>query len=424
MPEAPPGRPRRKRPPDRKRQIIRAAGDLFHARGYANVGTGDIAAAVGITAGALYRHFRSKQEILASAIEEVFDGILVLDGETRDLDDLVDHLTRVAAPRRSMGVMWHRESRHLDAEQGERLRQRPLDILEQVAVELMALRPDLEAADAELLSWFVMSTLTSLSYHSAQLESEAEVDLLKRCALAVATTPLERIAPSVGHEVAKGANGIAPRSRHESLIVAASRLFFERGYQAVTMDEIGAAVGITSAGVYTYFGSKSDLLSAVVARASEPLQLGLLRALGAATSIDEALELVLDAYIEFATVHHHLVGILVSEVTNLPAPLRRNVRRQQADYVAEWVRLLRESRPEIDAARARYLVQAVLTVVNDAARTDHLLARLDIDDNLRAACRRLIAVELSSAAHPLTLGTVSDYAGGLERAGDPSGSDG
>lgn len=393
MTQAPPAPSRRRRPPDRKQQIVRAAGDLFHTRGYANVGTGDIASAVGITAGALYRHFRSKQEILASAVADVFDGVQVVDGEGGDLEHLVDHLSQAAAHRRTLGVMWHRESRHLEPEEGGQLRQRPLDLLHQIAVELTVVRPGLEPADAELLSWFVMSTLTSPSYHSAQLEPAAEVDLLKRCALAAATTPLVSVSPSSRKDT-QGSTGIAPRSRHESLITAASRLFFERGYQAVTMDEIGAAVGITSAGVYTYFDSKSELLNAVVARASEPLQLGLSHAMSAATSTDEALELVLDAYIEFATVHHHLVGILVSEVTNLPAPMRRSVRRQQADYVAEWVRLLRESRPEIDGPQARYLVQAVLTVVNDATRTDHLLARPDLGENLRAAGRRLIAVEL------------------------------
>lgn len=393
MTQAAPGSTRRRRPADRKEQIVRAAGDLFHSRGYTNVGTGDIASAVGITAGALYRHFRSKQEILASAIEEAFEQALTVDDDVGDLDHLVDHLSRVAVQRRTLGVLWHRESRHLDPGPGTLLRQRPLDLIDQIAAELNVVRPDLAPADAELFSWFMMSALTSPSYHSAQLETDAEIDLLKRCALAVATTPTLQAGVS-GAPTSATPAGITPRSRHESLIVAASRMFFERGYQSATMEEIGAAVGITGAGVYKYFQSKPDLLNAVVARASQPLQLGLSRALGSATSAGEALELVLDAYIEFATVHRHLVGILVSEVTNLPEPLRRTVRRQQADYVAEWVQLVRESRPEIDAAQARYLVQAVLTVVNDATRTDHLLARPDLGDYLRTAGRRLIAVEL------------------------------
>jgi len=153
-------------------------------------------------------------------------------------------------------------------------------------------------------------------------------------------------------------------------------------------------VGISGAAVYKHFTSKSDLLGATIARAAEPLQLGLTRALSAARTADEALVLALDEYVEFATVHHHLLGILVSEVTDLPDPLRHNVRRQQADYVAEWVRLLRESRPEVDDARARYLVQAVLTVVNDATRVAEVRAQPGLGDSLRRAGRRLIAVEL------------------------------
>lgn len=385
---------RARRPRDRRQQIIRAAGDLFHRRGYANVGTGDIAGAVGITAGALYRHFRSKQEILACAIVDVLDqALLMVEDDEQEFDQLVVSLTRAASERRDLGVLWHRESRHLDAEEQARLHRHLVKFLTRLAGEIEIARPELPRADAELLAWFVLSVLTSPSYHSAELAPGADVELLSRCALSVASLPFDHSddAPPVAHS---RANGIAPMSRHEALIAVATRLFFERGYQSVTMDDIGAAVGMTGAGVYKHFESKPELLNATIARAAQPLQLGLSQALSRAGGAPEALQLALDAYVEFAIVHHHLVGILVSEVTNLPEQQRRSVRRAQADYVAEWVRLLRESRPELEQAQARYLVHAVLTVVNDATRTEQLMARADLDAVLRLACRSLLFVEL------------------------------
>ncbi|GAB1512587.1 TetR/AcrR family transcriptional regulator [Actinophytocola sp. KF-1] len=47
----------RRQPRDRKTQIIAVAADHFYRLGYHNVGTEDVASTVGITAGALYRHF-------------------------------------------------------------------------------------------------------------------------------------------------------------------------------------------------------------------------------------------------------------------------------------------------------------------------------------------------------------------------------
>lgn len=54
----------RRRPKDRKDQIVEAARQLIVARGYRNVSMAEIAEAVGITAGALYRHFANKAVLL------------------------------------------------------------------------------------------------------------------------------------------------------------------------------------------------------------------------------------------------------------------------------------------------------------------------------------------------------------------------
>ena len=42
---------------------------LFSRKGYANVAMGDVAEAVAIGPSALYRHFRGKQDLLATVVE-------------------------------------------------------------------------------------------------------------------------------------------------------------------------------------------------------------------------------------------------------------------------------------------------------------------------------------------------------------------
>ena len=57
----------------------------------------------------------------------------------------------------------------------------------------------------------------------------------------------------------------------EQTLAAAHALFAERGYAAVTMDEIAAAVGVTKPLLYNYFGNKERLYIACMERAGDAL---------------------------------------------------------------------------------------------------------------------------------------------------------
>lgn len=67
----------------------------------------------------------------------------------------------------------------------------------------------------------------------------------------------------------------APRMKREDrerqLLDVAESVFAEHGYQDTTMEIIAAAAGITKPVIYDHFGSKENLLVAVVARARDDL---------------------------------------------------------------------------------------------------------------------------------------------------------
>lgn len=67
----------------------------------------------------------------------------------------------------------------------------------------------------------------------------------------------------------------APRMRREErerqLLDVAEAVFADHGYQETTMELIAAEAGITKPVIYDHFGSKENLLIAVVARAREDL---------------------------------------------------------------------------------------------------------------------------------------------------------
>src|SRR5436305_15047820 len=63
--------------PSRREQILRAAAQLFAERGSRAVGVDDVGAAVGVTGPAIYRHFASKDAMLAEMLLRISDRVLV-----------------------------------------------------------------------------------------------------------------------------------------------------------------------------------------------------------------------------------------------------------------------------------------------------------------------------------------------------------
>lgn len=80
---------RRKRKPERHDEILLVAVRLFNSRGYAATSIDEIAAGVGVSSAAVYRHFQTKQAILDTAA-------LWIDGQLMDL--LLKRLSRARTP--------------------------------------------------------------------------------------------------------------------------------------------------------------------------------------------------------------------------------------------------------------------------------------------------------------------------------------
>jgi len=67
-------RPGRRRPgPERSKQIVAAAAEVFSERGYERASMAEIAARVGVVEGALYKHFASKRELLFAVMRRFYD---------------------------------------------------------------------------------------------------------------------------------------------------------------------------------------------------------------------------------------------------------------------------------------------------------------------------------------------------------------
>src|SRR3982751_2553556 len=55
-------------------------------------------------------------------------------------------------------------------------------------------------------------------------------------------------------------------AREDAIIQSVNRLLAEKGFEAMTVDEVAASVGIAKASLYKHFPSKEDLAAAAMVR--------------------------------------------------------------------------------------------------------------------------------------------------------------
>jgi AcrR family transcriptional regulator len=330
-----------RRPPNRKALIRSTAGELFLTRGYHNVSVTDVAEALEIAPSALYHHYRNKQELLLHAVLDALERVDVEVRAADTLDDALRYLARlVSAPGRSLAV-WEREARNLEGDQRELIRSREAEVVGRLVPLLEHERPGLDTDDGLLLARAIFGVLGSRVQHRLTLGRRKDEQLMTRLAGVVADCRLS--SPAVrraGAGVPHPQPAALRPPRRDVLLREAVRLFDERGYQSVTMADIGEAAGIVASGVYRHFPSKTAILVTAANRGGERIRSGVDRALTQARDPRDALAGLLRSHVDVTIDQQHLVGLLSNEADLLPDEDRRALRRFQHDYLDLWVRAL------------------------------------------------------------------------------------
>ncbi|GAA3059437.1 TetR/AcrR family transcriptional regulator [Kitasatospora albolonga] len=401
-----------RRPPGRKAQILGVAGERFHRDGYHRVSMAELAGELGITAPALYRHVPGKPELLRQVLDShlraLREAVRAGSSTPNEADGpngpseasepagpsaLAAALAPAAIDHRALGTLWQRDARLLPPAQRALLRRELRAEVAAMATTLRRSRPELTIPDAELLCWSALSALGGLSNHSFVLPRRRFERLLGELTTAVLSTPLPS-SPSGPCSVA--ADGPPPPgSRREELLTAAVVLFHRYGFDNVTTDRLGAAVGIAGPSVYKHFGTKAELLAAALERCRERLRQEVSAPMAAAGGPAVALAAGLGAYVDFARRHGDHLGAMVSETERLAAADRRAAVAFRREFLRTWVELLRRVRPQYGPAEARIRVHAMFALVNDGVRGGW--ARPDLTQcltDLAAAVSGLTALDM------------------------------
>ena len=156
----------------------------------------------------------------------------------------------------------------------------------------------------------------------------------------------------------------AKADRRAALLEAAAGMFASRGFNGVSIEELGAAAGVSGPAVYRHFASKQAMLAALLVGVSQTLLDGGEQVAAESPDPAAALRALVAFHVDFALAEPDTIRVQDRDLDALPAEARREVRRLQRSYVELWMRVLGALHPSLTADELRVRVQATFGLIN------------------------------------------------------------
>lgn len=163
----------------------------------------------------------------------------------------------------------------------------------------------------------------------------------------------------------------AKADRRRALLAAAASLFARSGFNGVSIDDLGAAVGVSGPAVYRHFSGKQAVLAALLVGASEDLVAGGRAVVDEHPDAAAALGALVRFHVDFALSNPEVIRVQDRDLDSLAEADRHQVRALQREYVELWVQVLSRVHPDVDTALLRIRAHATFGLINS---TPHSVA--------------------------------------------------
>ena len=156
----------------------------------------------------------------------------------------------------------------------------------------------------------------------------------------------------------------AKADRRARYLDAAARLFAERGFDRVSIDDLGAAAGVSGPALYRHFPGKDAILAALLEEASTRLLAGAEAVLADGADPASALSALVAFHADFAVAERDVIRVQDRELDRMPTDANRRIRRLQRRYVELWAEPLARLLPEASEAELRVRLHGVFGLLN------------------------------------------------------------
>lgn len=156
----------------------------------------------------------------------------------------------------------------------------------------------------------------------------------------------------------------AKADRRRALLDSAARLFAERGFDRVSIEDLGAAAGVSGPAVYRHFAGKQSVLAALLIDVSRGLVDGGTLVIGRGTDAAATLRALIEFHVDFALRNADVIRVQDRDLESLADAERHTVRALQRTYVELWVGVLARLDPGAAARTLRVKAHAAFGLIN------------------------------------------------------------
>ncbi|TFD88281.1 TetR/AcrR family transcriptional regulator [Cryobacterium serini] len=181
----------------------------------------------------------------------------------------------------------------------------------------------------------------------------------------------------------------AKAERRSALLSAAATLFAQSGFNGVSIEDLGAAVGVSGPAVYRHFNGKQAVLAALLIDVSEDLVAGGQTVVTETTDAAAALGDLVRFHVDFALSNPEVIRVQDRDLDSLAESDRHRVRLLQREYVELWVEVLHRVHPAVNEALLRIRAHATFGLLNStphsARASSHTAVRTLLEEMALAA---------------------------------------
>ncbi len=166
----------------------------------------------------------------------------------------------------------------------------------------------------------------------------------------------------------------AKADRRQTLLAAAARLFAERGFDRVSMEDLGSAAGVSGPAVYRHFPGKQSVLAALLIDVSQDLFDGGFLVIEEGADDAATLSALVGFHVAFALANADVIRVQDRDLESLAPAAQHRVRALQRNYVELWVGVLARLMPDSDPAALRVKAHATFGLINSTPHSGHSAA--------------------------------------------------
>ena len=163
----------------------------------------------------------------------------------------------------------------------------------------------------------------------------------------------------------------AKADRRRALLDAAARLFAERGFDRVSMEDLGSAAGVSGPAVYRHFAGKQSVIAALLTDVSQELFDGGARVISEVEDAPATLRALITFHVAFALANADVIRVQDRDLERLDFPEQHRVRSLQRSYIGLWVGVLARLDPDADAASLHVKAHATFGLINSTPHSGH-----------------------------------------------------